>query len=124
MTTHNIKVIAAQRNSISDFLFSLGDFKFHMPTDLEKQLNITSSNNKGSCYGTMMTVYQENPFFSEMVRLKLFNTVGPVLIFTCILTKLLVTNLFDLCSDFKTCRINVFPHVQLGISVTYYDHET
>ena len=68
MTTHNIKVIAAQRNSISDFLFSLGDFKFHMPTDLEKQLNISSSDNKGSCYGTMMTVYQENPFFSEMVR--------------------------------------------------------
>lgn len=68
MTTHNIKVIAAQRNSISDFLFSLGDFKFHMPTDLEKQLNITSSDNKGSCYGTMMTVYQENPFFSKMVR--------------------------------------------------------
>ena len=68
VTTQNIRVIATQRSSVSDFLFSLGDFKFHMPTDLEKQLNIASAANRGSCFGTMMTVYQENPFFSNMVR--------------------------------------------------------
>ena len=38
-----------------------------MPVNLEKQLKTESVGKEGSCYGTMMTVYKENPFFSEMV---------------------------------------------------------
>ena len=69
LTTPNIWVNATQLTSISNSLFSLGDIEFHMPTNLEKQLNTVSDRKEGSCYGTMMTVYKENPFFSDMVRL-------------------------------------------------------
>ena len=69
LTTPNIRVNATQLTSISDSLFSLGDVEFHMPADLEKQLNTVSEGKEGSCYGTMMTVYKENPFFSDMVRI-------------------------------------------------------
>ena len=70
LTTPNIKVVAMQTSSVSNALFSLGDVKFHMPANLEKQLNIASSGKKEKCYGTMMTVYNTNPFFSEMVRIE------------------------------------------------------
>lgn len=69
ITTRNIRVVAMQTSSVSNFLFSLGDVKFHMPTNLETQLNIMSVGNEGRCYGAMMAVYQQNPFFSEMVRI-------------------------------------------------------
>lgn len=69
ITTPNIQVNATQLTSIGNSLFSLGDVKFHMPVNLEKQLNTESVGKEGSCYGTMMTVYKENPFFSEMVRI-------------------------------------------------------
>lgn len=69
LTTPNIWVNATQLTSISNSLFSLGDIEFHMPTNLEKQLNIVSHEKEGKCFGTMMTVYKENPFFSDMVRI-------------------------------------------------------
>ena len=68
LTTPNIRVNATQLASISDSLFSLGDIEFHMPANLEKQLDTVSDGNEASCYGTTMTVYNENPFFSDMVR--------------------------------------------------------
>ena len=69
LTTPNIRVNATQLTSISNSLFSLGDIEFHMPANLEKQLHNVSDGKEGSCYGTMMTVYKENPFFSDMVRI-------------------------------------------------------
>ena len=69
VTTPYIWVNATQLSSVGNSLFSLGDVKFHMPTNLEKELNTVSVGSEGSCYGTMMTVYKENPFFSEMVRI-------------------------------------------------------
>ena len=67
LTTPNIWVNATQLTSISNSLLSLDDIKFHMPTNLEKQLNTVTDGNEGTCFGTMMTVYKENPFFSDMV---------------------------------------------------------
>ena len=69
LTTPNIWVNATQLTSISDSRFTLGDIEFHMPTNLEKQINSVSDGKEGKCYGTMMTVYKENPFFSDMVRI-------------------------------------------------------
>ncbi|KAJ7375343.1 detection of nodal flow [Desmophyllum pertusum] len=70
VTTPYIWVNATQLSSVGNSLFSLGDVKFHMPTNLEKELNTVSVGSEGSCYGTMMTVYKENPFFSEMHHTK------------------------------------------------------
>ena len=67
LTTPNIWVNATQLTSISNSLFSLGDIEFHMPTNLEKQLDTVPDGKEENCYGTMMTVYKENPFFSDMV---------------------------------------------------------
>ena len=78
VTTPNIRVVATQMSSVSDFLFYLGDVKFHMPTDIEKQLNVAPVGKEGTCFGTMMIVYQENPFFSEMVRVVRQDTVIPL----------------------------------------------
>ena len=69
ITTPYIRVNATQLTSISNSLFSLGDINFHLPMNLETQLNTPSVGKEGSCYGAMMTVYKENPFFSEMVRI-------------------------------------------------------
>ena len=69
ITTPTIRVNATQSTSIGNSLFSLDDIKFHMPVNLEKQLETASGGKERSCYGTMMTVYKENPFFSEMVRI-------------------------------------------------------
>ncbi|KAL9967893.1 hypothetical protein ACROYT_G026199, partial [Oculina patagonica] len=79
ITTPNIRVNATQLTSIGNSLFSLDDVKFHMPVNLEKQLNTESVGKEGSCYGTMMTVYKENPFFSEMHHTK----VGSLSISSC-----------------------------------------
>ena len=69
LTTPNIRVNATQLTSISGSLFSLGDIEFHLPSNLENQLNALSDGDEGNCYLTMMTVYTENPFFSDMVRI-------------------------------------------------------
>ena len=68
LTTPNIRVNATQMASIDNSLFSLGDVVFHMPVNLEEELRAASGAKEGSCYGAMMTVYKENPFYSEMVR--------------------------------------------------------
>ena len=70
LTTPKILVNATQLTSISSSsVFSLGDIKFDLPTNFEEQLNAASGVDEGKCYLTMMTVYKENPFFSDMVRI-------------------------------------------------------
>ena len=64
VSTRNIRAEATQKHSVSNFSSSLGEFQFFMPSRLEEQLNITER-----CFGTMITIFQENPYFSDMVMI-------------------------------------------------------
>lgn len=68
VVSRNVRVIAIQESSFANAFFHLGDVSFHMPTDLEEQLQVASSVRERKCFGAVVTVYDKNPFFSEMVR--------------------------------------------------------
>lgn len=68
LNSPKICVNASQIASIDNTIFSHAAVKFHVPVNLEKHLGGASAAARGSCYGAVMTVYKENPFYSEMVR--------------------------------------------------------
>lgn len=68
LNSPKIRVNASQIASIDNTIFSHAAVKFHVPANLEKHLGGASAAAGGSCYGAVMTVYKENPFYSEMVR--------------------------------------------------------
>lgn len=68
LNSPKIRVNASQIASIDNTIFSHAAVKFYVPVNLEKHLGGASAAAGGSCYGAVMTVYKENPFYSEMVR--------------------------------------------------------
>lgn len=68
LNSPKIRVDASQIASIDNTIFSHAAVKFYVPVNLEKHLGGASAAAGGSCYGAVMTVYKENPFYSEMVR--------------------------------------------------------
>ena len=66
-----VRVRAAVTPTVSRSLLFLDGVMFKTPEDLDDRLNGALVAGSASCFQTIMTVYKENPFPDEMVRISL-----------------------------------------------------